>query len=463
MDARTYIKVSVRSLGLRISKSASAGPLAGPPTYSCEVRLHSFPVQTAPVPLVFTDYQTNADSNSNIRRNSSANSSSLTVNKIAASFYLDETDLRRLLKLSCFKSSSPCLDIVVLAGPQGASCGLSAGRQIGSVKIRVSQEWAEGRPIDVHHGWSIIGKKTDGARPSAEFHAIVKVEPDPRFVFQFDGEPALSSQIIQSQGSNRQPIFSCKFSRDRSSRNGLDDAFKGWRILSSSEKDKGKRERKGWLVMIHDLSGSPVAAASMVTPFVPSSGSNYVSRSNPGAWLILRPEPGGLLRSEPGGVSSWCPWGRLEAWREQGIKGGLGCRFQLVPDGGGMNGIRDGILISETVICAHKGGDFLIDTGKGYSGFSFPVDSPHSSGDFTFNMALSSMNGFVMSCSIQGKGRSNKKRVKPVVQLAARHVSCVEDAAVFMALAAAVDLSMDACQPFTRKLRKELSDDVLFT
>lgn len=463
MDARTYIKVSVRSLGLRISKSASAGSPSGTSSYSCEVRLHTFPVQTAPVPLVFTDYNTNTDANPSIRRNSSANSSSLSVNKVVASFYLDETELRKLLNLSCFRSSTACLEIVVLTGPQGASCGLSAGRQIGNVKIRVSQEWAEGRPLEVHHGWTSIGKKTDGGRPNTELHAIVKVEPDPRFVFQFDGEPALSSQIIQSQGSNRQPIFSCKFSRDRSSRNGFEDAFKGWTISSNRDKDKGKRERKGWLVMIHDLSGSPVAAASMVTPFVPSSGSNHVSRSNPGAWLILRPQPGGVLRPEPGGVSSWFPWGRLEAWREQGLKGGLGCRFQLVPDAGGMNGIRDGVLISETVICAHKGGDFLIDTGKGYSGFSFPVDSPHGSGDFTFNMALSSMNGFVMSCSIQGKGRSNKKRVKPVVQLAARHVSCVEDAAVFMALAAAVDLSMDACQPFTRKLRKELSDAVSST
>lgn len=459
MDARAFIKVSVRSLGLRIPTSASAG---AHPAYSCEIKLHNFPVQTAPVPLFFTDCNPTTKAYPNFRRNSSANSSSPNTNSIAASFYLDEAALHRLLHLTCFAGSSPCLEIVVLTGRQGPSCGLSAGKQIGSVKIRVCHEWAEGRPLEVHHGWTSIGKKKieKGSRPATELHVVVKVEPDPRFVFQFDGEPALNSQIIQSQGSIRQPIFSCKFSRDRSARGGLDDAFKGWTISSNNDKDKGKKERKGWLVMIHDLSGSPVAAASMVTPFVPSSGSNHVSRSNPGAWLILRPEPGGLLRPDRGSVNSWCPWGRLEAWREQGLKGGLGCRFQLVPDGGGVNGVRDGILISETIICAHKGGDFLIDTGKGHSGASFSVDSPHSSGDFTFNMALSSLNGFVMSCSIQGKGRSNKKRIKPVVQLAARHVSCVEDAAVFMALAAAVDLSMDACQPFTRKLRKELSNAV---
>lgn len=458
MDARAFIKVSVRSLGLRLSKSTSAGAHAA---YSCEIKLHNFPVQSAPVPLVLTDCNPSAEGFPSLRRNSSANNGSLRTSSIAASFYLDETALRRLLHLTCFAASSPYLEIVVFAGRQGVSCGLSAGKLLGSLKIRVCPEWAEGRPVEVHRGWTGIGRKTvdKGTKSAAEFHAVVKVEPDPRFVFQFDGEPALSSQIIQSQGSVRQPIFSCKFSRDRSARGGLDDAFKGWTISSNSD----KRERKGWLVMIHDLSGSPVAAASMVTPFVPSSGLNHVGRANPGAWLILRPEPGGLLRREQGSVSSWCPWGRLEAWREQGLKGGLGCRFQLVPDGAGVSGVRDGILISEAVICAHKGGDFLIDTGKGNPRASFPFDSPHGSGDFTFNMALSSLNGFVMSCSIQGKGRSNKKRIKPVVQLAARHVSCVEDAGVFMALAAAVDLSMDACQPFTRKLRKELSDAISST
>ena len=236
----------------------------------------------------------------------------------------------------------------------------------------------------------------------------------------------------------------------------LEDAFKGWAISSNREKEKEKKkERKGWLVMIHDLSGSPVAAASMVTPFVPSAGSNHVSRSNPGAWLILR--------SDPGGVSSWCPWGRLEAWREQGlIKGGVGFRFQLVPEGGGINinSISDGILISETVINTNKGGEFSIDTSKACPTLLSPTGSPQSSGDFAFNMAVCGLDGFVMSCSVGGKGgRSySKNRMKPEVQVAVRHLSSVEDSAVFMALAAAIDLSIDACQSFTRKLRKEFSD-----
>jgi len=55
-----------------------------------------------------------------------------------------------------------------------------------------------------------------------------------------------------------------------------------------------------------------------------------------------------------------------------------------------------------------------------------------------------------MNCHVQGEGKSSK----PMVQLAMRHITCVEDAAIFMALTAAVDLSIEACKPFSRKLRR---------
>jgi hypothetical protein len=238
--------------------------------------------------------------------------------------------------------------------------------------------------------------------------------------------------------------------------------------------------------MIHDLSGSPVAAASMVTPFVPSAGTDYVSRSNPGAWLILQPEATTAMES------CWRPWGRLEAWREPGGKS-FSCRFQLIAEGGNGVGaagvvVGSGILMSETTVCAQKGGEFSIDTSRFKPELVSPAaispddrlgkkdSSPMSSDDFSSSSASlsssssSSFNnnnnnnnnvgfpvggggGFVMSCAIRGERKSSK----PLVQLAMRHVRCVEDAAVFMALAAAVDLSVDACQPFNCKLRKELS------
>ena len=190
---------------------------------------------------------------------------------------------------------------------------------------------------------------------------------------------------------------------------------------------------------IHDLSGSAVAAAFITTPFVPSSGCDWVARSNPGAWLIVRPD---ACRPQ-----SWQPWGKLEAWRERGLRDSVCCRFHVLSEAqeGGE------LLMSEIYINAEKGGEFFIDTEKHMrtaNAAASPVPSPQSSGDFG---ALSPVvGGFVMSCRVQGEG----KRSKPLVQLAMRHVTCVEDAAIFMALAAAVDLSIEACRPFRRKIRR---------
>lgn len=286
------------------------------------------------------------------------------------------------------------------------------------------------------NGWIGIGKcKHEDGKPGAELHLRVKLDPDPRYVFQFEDEMKLSPQIVQIQGSIKQPIFSCEFNRDRMSQL---DPLNNYHSSSAdgSELEMDRRERKGWKVKIHDLSGSAVAAAFITTPFVPSTGCDWVARSNPGSWLIVRPNP---FRSD-----TWQPWGKLEAWRERGLRDSICCRFHLlsdIPEGGE-------ILMSEIFLSAEKGGEFFIDTDRHVRAASTPVPSPQSSGDFA---ALSPVvGGFVMSCRVQGEG----KRSKPLVQLAMRHVTCVEDAAIFMALAAAVDLSIEACRPFRRQVRR---------
>jgi len=209
------------------------------------------------------------------------------------------------------------------------------------------------------------------------------------------------------------------------------------------------KERKGWSITVHDLSGSPVAMASMVTPFVASPGSDRVSRSNPGSWLILRP-----------GDNTWKPWGRLEAWRERGASDGLGYRFELSPDSAAA-----GVVLAESTLSTSKGGKFVIDlggTGTSTNGRVTPANgaspacSPRGSGDFGYGLwPYCVYRGFVMSGSVEGEGKCSKPRVEVSVQ----HVSCSEDAAAFVALAAAVDLSMDACKLFSQRLRKELCRD----
>ncbi|XP_022865238.1 uncharacterized protein LOC111385103 [Olea europaea var. sylvestris] len=216
---------------------------------------------------------------------------------------------------------------------------------------------------------------------------------------------------------------------------------------SSTADEQSTKERKGWSITIHDLSGSPVAAASMVTPFVPSQGSNRVSRSNPGAWLILRP-----------GHNTWTPWGRLEAWCERKSGDQLGYRFELIPDGG-----IDSIPLANSTISTKTGGKFSIDVTTGPTPMtspnsSFDISSASSSGSELGSTQGSSSwahllyKGFVMSCTVKGNGKCSK----PAVEIGAQHVSCTEDAAGFVALAAAMDLSMDACRLFSHKLRKEL-------
>ncbi|KAK9163550.1 hypothetical protein Syun_004452 [Stephania yunnanensis] len=119
---------------------------------------------------------------------------------------------------------------------------------------------------------------------------------------------------------------------------------------------------------------------------------------------------------------------------------------------------------------SHKGGQFSIDmtghvnngnngrgtgtgTGTPVSGNS-PGCSPRGSGDFGYGLWPYSMyRGFVMSSTVEGEGKCSR----PEVVVSAQHVNCTEDAAAFVALAAAVDLSMDACRLFSQKLRKELS------
>ncbi|KAF1886973.1 hypothetical protein Lal_00046211 [Lupinus albus] len=196
-----------------------------------------------------------------------------------------------------------------------------------------------------------------------------------------------------------------------------------WKRNFACLREPQGRERKGWMIMVHDLSGSPVAAASMVTPFVPSPGSDRVSRSNPGAWLILRPNGDTM--------NSWKPWGRLKAWRERGPVDALGYKFELVID------INSGIPIAESRLSVKKGGQFCID-------YQVMKDSGLSSrlpGE-----------GFVMGSSVKGEGKVSK----PIVQVGSHHVTCMADAALFVALSAAIDLSMDACRLFSHKLRKEL-------
>ncbi|CAN7117769.1 unnamed protein product [Brassica rapa subsp. narinosa] len=158
-------------------------------------------------------------------------------------------------------------------------------------------------------------------------------------------------------------------------------------------------------------------------------GSNRVTRSSPGAWLILRPDG-----------CTWKPWGRLEAWRETGYSDELGYRFELFHDGVATE------VYASSSISLKNGGSFVIDVTVGTN-----TADPGRSSDIYCRSTRRKREGFVMLASVEGVG----KRRKPEVEVGATHVTCTEDAAAHVALAAAVDLSLDACKLFSHKLRKE--------
>ncbi|XP_077233973.1 formin-like protein (DUF1005) [Tasmannia lanceolata] len=435
MDPCPFVRLLVGNLALKIpvaSKPARSGVHPSTSPCFCKIRLKNFPQQTSIVPLIppenpFPEGQSQ-------------------FHTVAASFHLNKLDLDKLVGKSIF-AKKVCLKVAIYTGRRGTTCGVNSGKLLGRVSVPLDLSGTESKVSVFHNGWISVGRDLKGS--SAQLHLSVRAEPDPRFVFQFDGEPECSPQVFQIQGNIRQPVFTCRFSfrsmsdrnpRSRSSQSETSTS-RSWLSSLGSERERPGKERKGWSITIHDLSGSPVATASMVTPFVASPGSDRVSRSNPGAWLILRP-----------GDGTWKPWGRLEAWRERGSTDGLGYRFELLPD---MS--STGILLAESTLGTGKGGKFIIDiggnNGKSNNSSTSPACSPRGSGDFGFGLwPYCVYRGFVMSATVEKEGKCSR----PMVEVGVQHVSCTEDAAAYVALAAAIDLSMDACKLFSHKLRKEL-------
>ncbi|XP_010691530.2 uncharacterized protein LOC104904833 [Beta vulgaris subsp. vulgaris] len=470
MDPCQFLRIVIGNLAIKFSNSTST---TSSTACYCKIKLSGFSEQAATVPIVPTDLA-HPDAQ---------------IQTVSACFNLTKSDLEKLIKSKTTTTSKSRnttttttttrlnlkMDVYTTKSPEGCGFG-SSGKLLGTVSIplELSQQVLEGKTSTMmQNGWVLVGeRKKKGLNP--QLYLSVKAQPDPRFVFEFDGEPECSPQVFQVQGNIRQPVFTCKFSFRQPAEHNLRSSSamsepstsRSWLSTLKPDKDHHHRnrhqvkERKGWSITVHDLSGSPVAAASMVTPFVPSQGSNKVSKSNPGAWLILRP-----------GEGTWKPWGRLEAWRERTGPGseGLGHRFELLPDAGPIATAMGptGITLAQASIPARAGGKFSIDVTTGPS----PAGSPNSSFDFgswTGSGSTSSSGsevgpgsgwwpgllykGFVTSSTVGGEGKGNK----PVVEVGAQHVTCTEDAAAFVALAAAMDLSMDACRPFSQKLRKEL-------
>ncbi|TKY60816.1 hypothetical protein E2542_SST17916 [Spatholobus suberectus] len=403
MDPCPFVRLIVESLALKLPSPTRPPPLSGvhPSTTPCfcKIRINTFPSHTALLPL-------------------SSSTAAPDTTTSAPAFHLDPAALRRL-------SGKPlALALSVYNGPMGRTCGVRGAKLLGRLHLTLHLSTALSRSNTFHNGWLNLGQPRDN-KPSAQLHLVVRSEPDPRFVFQFGGEPECSPVVFQIQGNIRQPVFSCKFSADRNYRSRgaakfsfscvvfrwLDDnsSFRNGhgrhsfdvRIVSSIRFYKqskwvekvlrrGQRASRQGQKGLDDNDPRPLRVARCRSlhgdTICPFPGSDRVSRSNPGAWLILRPNGAS--------VSSWKPWGRLEAWRERGPVDGLGYKVELFSDNGPVNGIP----IAEGTMSVKKGGHFCID----YKVMKDAGLGSRLPGE-----------GFVMGSTVDGEGKVSK----PVVQV----------------------------------------------
>lgn len=206
MDPCPFVRLTVGNLALKFPVATKPARTTVHPSSSpcfCTIKFKNFPIQTAVVPYIPSD-------NSNV---SEANSQAP-----AATFHLTKSDLDRFTgKSSLFATSKqPQLKISVYSGRCGAMCGINSGRLLGKISVPLDLAAAEARATVFHNGWINVGKET---KSTAQFHLNVRAEPDPRFVFQFDGAPECSPQVFQIRGNIRQPVFTCKFSLRPTDRN----------------------------------------------------------------------------------------------------------------------------------------------------------------------------------------------------------------------------------------------------
>lgn len=202
MDPCPFVRLIVESLALKLpAATRPAGSGVHPSATPCyaKLKIKNFPSQTALLPLL---------------SGATAAASPPESSTAAPGFHLDPEALR---SLSCRPPVT--LKISVYTGRMGRTCGVTSGKLLGSLQLTANLGHAQTRACVYQNGWMKLGAGAgSGGEPVATLHVKVRSEPDPRYVFQFGGEPECSPVVFQIQGNIRQPVFSCKFSADRSNR-----------------------------------------------------------------------------------------------------------------------------------------------------------------------------------------------------------------------------------------------------
>lgn len=187
MDPSPFLRIAIGNLAVKLPDEQNQ-----PAHLDCKFKLKGFPTQVSTIqPFV----------------------QQLILDKrIHASFSLNKADLEKSGKTCCLR--------IEICAPKdkGIGCGyLNGGKLLGSVLVPLDSKVLEmngRRGVVIQNGWVLVG--------AALLHLNVKAEHDPRFVFQFGGEPECSPQVFQVKGNVKQPVFTCIFSfRNSGDRNFL--------------------------------------------------------------------------------------------------------------------------------------------------------------------------------------------------------------------------------------------------
>ncbi|KAG9140110.1 hypothetical protein Leryth_021134 [Lithospermum erythrorhizon] len=92
------------------------------------------------------------------------------------------------------------MKVYAFNGSMSGTCGVMKGKILGELTLSIDlSNIAQVKHVVYHKGWMKLGD--DHAKPGSKIHVIVRSEPDPRFVFQFGGEPECSPVVYQIQGN----------------------------------------------------------------------------------------------------------------------------------------------------------------------------------------------------------------------------------------------------------------------
>lgn len=173
MDPCPFLRIVVRNLAVKYLSTSNKSDTS----FYCKIKIKNLPTQISNIPLQHTQQLSN--------------------DQVHASFCLNKSQFEKLNE----KSNPPSfLKLKIYKRELG--CGLFNENLYGYVLVDL--KGVENKVCVIKDGWVEVDK-------NVKLCLNVRVEPDPRFVFEFDGKPECSPQVFQVNGNVRQAVFTCKF------------------------------------------------------------------------------------------------------------------------------------------------------------------------------------------------------------------------------------------------------------